>query len=135
MTIQQLLKYVVEKKASDLHLVVGSPPVVRIDGVIIPMGGEKLLTHSEVEQLVSGVMSVEQKQVLLVNKELDFSFSLGEHARFRANVYHQKGTMAGSFRFIPVDVPTIEELGLPKIIKSLATLRQGFVLVTGPTGQ
>lgn len=135
MTIQQLLKYVVEKKASDLHLVVGSPSIVRIDGVIMSVGGEKPLTNNEVEQLVSGVMSVEQRQVLSVNKELDFSFSLGEHARFRANVYHQKGTMAGSFRFIPVDVPTIDELGLPKIIRSLATLKQGFVLVTGPTGQ
>ena len=135
MTIQQLLKYVVEKKASDLHLVVGSPPMVRIDGVIVPTGGEKVLTGSDVDQLVSGVMSVEQRQVLSVNKELDFSFSMGEHARFRVNVYHQKGTMAGSFRFIPVDVPTIDELGLPKIIRSLTTLKQGFVLVTGPTGQ
>src|SRR3989344_530598 len=135
MTIQQLLKYVVEKKASDLHLVVGSPPMVRIDGVIVPTGGEKVLTGSDVDQLVSGVMSVEQRQVLSVNKELYFSCSMGEHARFRVNVYHQKGTMAGSFRFIPVDVPTIDELGLPKIIRSLTTLKQGFVLVTGPTGQ
>lgn len=135
MTIQQLLKYVIEKKASDLHLVVGSPPVVRIDGVILTVGGEKVLGENDVEQLTAGVMSAEQKQVLSVNKELDFSFSLGEHARFRANVYHQKGTMAGSFRYIPAEIPTIEELGLPKIIRSLAALKQGFVLVTGPTGQ
>jgi len=135
MTIQQLLKYVIEKKASDLHLLVGSPPIVRIDGVLAPADGEKPLNVSEVEQLLHGVMSVEQKQILSVNKELDFSFTLGEHARFRANVYHQKNTVAGSFRFIPVEVAGIDSLGLPAIIRNLTRLKQGFVLVTGPTGQ
>lgn len=135
MTIQQLLKYVVTKKSSDLHLLAGSPPVLRIDGELVPLGGEVVLTGQAVEQLLSGVMSVEQKQVLLVNKEIDFSFQMEEHARFRVNAYYQKGQMAGSFRLIPMSIPSMDELGLPKVARDFATLKQGFILVTGPTGQ
>lgn len=135
MTIQQLLQYVLEKNASDLHLIVGSPPLVRIDGTLLGVPGEAVLDGEGVDKLVSGVMAAEQKQVLLVNKELDFSFGLGDKARFRANAYFQKGTMAGSFRLIPMKIPAIDSLGLPKICHDLTTLKQGFVLVTGPTGQ
>jgi twitching motility protein PilT len=135
MTIQQLLMYVMEKKASDLHLVVGSQPLVRIDGDLIAVVGEKSLSPNQVELLISGVMSAEQKQIYAVNKELDFSFSFGEKARFRVNAYFEKGEMAASFRLISVDIPTIEDLGLPKICHDFATLKQGFVLITGPTGQ
>lgn len=135
MTIQQLLMYVMEKKASDLHLVVGSLPLVRIDGDLIGVAGEKTLNPSQIELLISGVMSAEQKQIYAVNKELDFSFSFGEKARFRVNAYYEKGEMAASFRLISVDIPTIEDLGLPKICHDFAGLKQGFVLITGPTGQ
>ena len=135
MTIQHLLGYVVEHKASDLHLIAGSPPLVRIDGVLLPVAGEKQLGPADIEQLLSGVMSPEQKQMLTVNKELDFSFSYGENARLRVNAYFQKGEMAASFRLIMAQIPTIEELALPKICHEFAQLKQGFVLVTGPTGQ
>lgn len=135
MTIQQLLVYVIENKASDLHLVVGSPPLIRVDGDLLPVAGEVVLVPSQVEVLISGVMSAEQKQIYLVNKELDFSFSFGENARFRVNSYFEKGEMAASFRLISVDIPTMEDLGLPKICHDFAALKQGFVLVTGPTGQ
>ena len=135
MTIQHLLGYVVEHKASDLHLIAGSPPLVRIDGVLLPVAGEKQLGPADIEQLLSGVMSPEQKQMLTVNKELDFSFSYGENARLRVNACFQKGERAASFRLIMAQIPTIEELALPKICHEFAQLKQGFVLVTGPTGQ
>ena len=135
MNIQQLLGYVVEKNSSDLHLLVGSPPLVRIDGQLIPIPGEAILDSNGVEQLLSGVMAPDQKQVFLVNKEFDFSFELEKKARFRVNSYFQKGTMAGSFRLIPMTIPAMESLGLPKIAHDFANLKQGFILVTGPTGQ
>ena len=135
MNIQQLLQYIVDKNASDLHLITGSPPLARIDGSLLPIPGEAVLNGQGVESLMGGVMAVDQKQVLLVNKELDFSFALGDKARFRVNAYFQKGTMASSFRLIPMTIPTIESLLLPKICHELTTIKQGFVLVTGPTGQ
>lgn len=135
MTIQQMLAYVLDHSASDLHLVPGYPPLVRIDGILLPIAGQKELTPTEVETLISGVMGAEQKQMLVVNKELDFSFSYGEDARLRVNAYYQKGVMAASFRLIPSKIPTIDELGLPKICHEFSALKQGFVLVTGPTGQ
>jgi len=135
MTIQQLLGYVVQNKASDLHLMTGSPPIVRIDGVLLPVAGEAAMSPHQVEQMMNGVLTPDQLQVLNINKELDFSFSYGEHARFRVNAYYQKGTLAGSYRLIPMEIPTIDSLGLPKICHDFVKLKQGFVLVTGPTGQ
>ncbi|KKU63685.1 MAG: twitching motility protein [Candidatus Amesbacteria bacterium GW2011_GWA1_47_16] len=134
MTIQQLLQYTVEKGASDLHLIAGSPPLVRLDGLLVPTAGEEVMTPTRVEQLMEGILSPEQKQVLEVNKELDFSFAYGEKARYRVNAYFQRNTLAGSFRLIAKEIPDIDSLGLPKIAHDFATLRQGFVLVTGPTG-
>lgn len=116
-------------------MLAGSPPLVRIDGGLIAVPGEAVLNGQGVEQLMTGVMAVDQKQVLLVNKELDFSFALGGAARFRVNTYFQKGTMASSFRLIPVVISSIDKLLLPKICHDLTTIKQGFVLVTGPTGQ
>lgn len=134
MTIQQLLQYTIEHKASDLHLLVDSPPLVRIDGILIAVPGEEKLNPTKVEQLITGVLSVEQKQILAVNKEIDFSFGYGEVARFRVNAYYQRGTQAASFRQIINKIPPIDSLGLPKICHDFAALKQGFVLVTGPTG-
>ncbi|MDO8488116.1 MAG: type IV pilus twitching motility protein PilT [bacterium] len=134
MTIQQLLQYVIEHKASDLHLIVGVPPTVRIDGNLVAVPGEAVLTAPTLEQLVTGVVSVQQKEVLLVNKELDFSIALGTQARFRVNAYYQRASMAASFRQISNTIPTIDGLGLPKLLHNFTTLKQGFILVTGPTG-
>ncbi|KKU94182.1 type IV pili twitching motility protein PilT [Candidatus Amesbacteria bacterium RIFCSPHIGHO2_02_FULL_48_21] len=134
MTIQQLLQYTIQHGCSDLHLVVGSPPIVRKDGSLVAVAGEEKLTDARVEQLVAGVMSTEQKQILLVNKEIDFSFSYGDEARFRVNAYFQRNSQAASFRWISAKIPMIDSLGLPKIAHDFAILKQGFVLVTGPTG-
>lgn len=134
MTIQQLLQYVVDHQASDLHLVVGVPPTVRVDGSLIAVPGEAPLSGVTVEQLVAGVVTNQQKEILVTNKELDFSFALGDKARFRVNAYFQRASMAASFRLVPNAIPTIDSLSLPKILHNFTSLKQGFILVTGPTG-
>ncbi len=134
MTIQQLLQYVVDHTASDLHLIVGTPPIVRIDGNLITVPGEEVLTVQTIEPLISGVVSPQQREILTVNKELDFSIALGDHARFRVNAYFQRDSQAASFRLIPKLIPSIDSLGLPKICHTFTQLKQGFILVTGPTG-
>ncbi len=133
-TIQSLLQYVVDHTASDLHLIVGTPPIVRIDGNLIAIPGEEALTPQLIEPLISGVVSPQQREILAVNKELDFSIALGEHARFRVNAYFQRDSQAASFRLIPKAIPTIDSLNLPAICHKFTELRQGFILVTGPTG-
>ena len=133
MSIREYLEIVVKKEASDLHIVTGSPPVIRIDGVLIPVSSA-LLTPEDTESLIFELVSPEQKELLLVNKELDFSFALGDVARFRVNAYFQKGYISAALRLIPSYIKSIEELNLPKICHNFAKLRQGFILVTGPTG-
>lgn len=133
MSIQEFLEIVVKKEASDLHLVVGMPAMVRIDGLLMPVSSAALIPE-ETESLVFELLSPEQKEMLMVNKELDFSFALGEVARFRVNAYFQKGYLSAALRLIPSYIKTIEELNLPRILHNFAKMRQGFVLVTGPTG-
>jgi twitching motility protein PilT len=133
MSIQDYLEIVVKKEASDLHLVVGSSPVIRIDGQLLPIASA-ILTSDDTESLIFELLSPEQKEMLSVNKEIDFSFALGEVARFRVNAYFQKGYLSAALRLIPSYIKNIEELNLPRICHNFAKLRQGFILVTGPTG-
>lgn len=133
MSIQDYLETIVKKEASDLHLVVGSPSMMRIDGQLLPITAAPL-TPEDTEGLVHELLSPEQKEMLSVNKELDFSFALGNVARFRVNAYFQKGYISAALRLIPNYIKTIEELNLPSVCHNFATMRQGFVLVTGPTG-
>ncbi len=133
MSIQEYLEIVVKKEASDLHIVAGSPAMIRIDGSLMPVS-PGLLTPEETEALIFELLSPEQKDMLLVNKELDFSFALGDVARFRVNAYFEKGYLAAALRLITSYIKNIEELNLPKICHNFTKLRQGFVLVTGPTG-
>lgn len=133
MSIQDYLETIVKKEASDLHLVVGSPSMMRIDGQLIPLSSAPL-TPEDTESLIHELLSPEQKEMLSVNKELDFSFALGEVARFRVNAYYQKGYLSGALRLIPTYIKTLEELSLPSICHNFAKMRQGFILVTGPTG-
>lgn len=134
MNIQQLLQLTVEKKASDLHVVPGMPPVLRIEGVLAPVTGEGILSPEDVTKFVQTVLVAEQLERFLVNKEIDFSLAFSDRARFRVNAYTQKGTSALAFRHVPMEVPNIGSLGLPKILNSFTELKQGFILVTGPTG-
>lgn len=132
--IKQLLETVVNRNASDLHLIVGSPPCLRIFGELFYLTEEGILTPESSQQLIYSLLSDEQKDLLVNNKEIDFSFELTDRGRFRVNVYNQKGSLASSFRFIPMEIKSIDDLLLPSICHQFAALKQGFILVTGPTG-
>lgn len=139
MNIQELFDLTVKNKASDLHLIVGIPPALRIDGMLHYLQNMQALTHEQTEEMVFSVLTPEQKELFLANKELDFSLGYGggEYGalgRLRGNVYFQRGYVSGAFRFLPRGIRTIEELGLPPVVHSFAKLRQGFILITGPTG-
>src|SRR3989344_245005 len=134
MNISDYLETVIKKNASDLHLVVGNKPNLRIDGKLVPYPNSEVLNEEEAEKLVFELVSAEQKELLLVNKEIDFSFALGDIARFRVNAYYQKGYLACALRLIPIKVRDVEELNMPKVCHQFAGLQQGFILVTGPTG-
>ena len=131
--MHQLLKTMIEKGASDLHITVGSPPQLRIDGVLVPL---KLppLTPVETKQLCYSVLKEEQKIYFEKHNEIDLSFGVKGLARFRANIYMQRETVCGAFRAIPFKIPSIDELGLPPVVHELAYKPRGLVLVTGPTG-
>lgn len=134
MNLKDLLQLAVDRNASDLHLVSGFPPALRVDGELFPIPNEPILTPQMVTDILSGNMRADVLERLAQNKEVDFSLSFSDRARFRVNLYTQKAATAGAFRRIPLQVPTIDGLGLPKVLHSLASQRQGLVLVTGPTG-
>ena len=134
MDIKSLLQNIVDSNASDLHLVAGISPTLRIEGELAPLAGLGVLTPDVISELLKQVLNSEQLERLSVNKEIDFSLSFSEKARFRVNAYTQKGSLAAAFRRIPLEIPTIDSLELPKVTHSFTNLRQGFVLVTGPTG-
>jgi len=134
MSIQELLAETARLDASDLHIIAGFPPMLRISDQLHPVSGTTVLSPSQTEEYILALCTPERKELFLANKELDFSISTPQ-GRFRVNIYHQKGTVAGAFRHIPSTIRTIEALGLPKILYEFTKLRQGFVLVTGPTGE
>ena len=131
--LHQLLKIMVDKGASDLHITVGAPPQLRIDGSLVPLKTSKL-TPSETRQLCYSVLTDSQKQVFETNNELDLSFGVKGLSRFRVNVFMQRGAVAGVFRVIPFAVLGFQELGLPAVLSTFAEKPRGLVLVTGPTG-
>lgn len=134
MDIKELLQLTIDRKASDLHLIVGVPPTLRVEGVLFPIPNEAVITKETVDTGVKRVMTSTQFQEFTINKELDFSLSFNSLARFRVNSYTQRGASALAFRRIPLKIPLLEQLGLPKTLHSFVNLRQGLVLVTGPTG-
>ena len=132
--IESLLEECVRTKASDLHLQVGLPPILRIDGALRPIGGYQNLDEQAVERLVFSTLEEEQKQILLKDKEFDYSFSFGDMGRFRVNAFHEKGNLAAAFRLIPNEIQSIQDLGMPNVVTTFADFPRGLVLVTGPTG-
>lgn len=132
--IEILLEEVIKSKASDLHIQVGLPPMLRIDGTLRPVSGTDLLTEENVESLVYSILDEEQKAILAKDKEFDFSFAFGDLGRFRVNAFHERGNIAAALRLIPNQILTVEQLGLPNIVNKFADFPRGLVLVTGPTG-
>ncbi len=132
--MNQLLELVVSRGASDIHFIAGVPPMLRVDGELAPVPSEGPLVPEKIERLLKTVMTAEQIEQLTVNKEIDFSLSFSDRARFRVNAYTQKQTVAAAFRSIPLEIPAIDQLGLPPILHNFTSMRQGLILVTGPTG-
>lgn len=132
--IEVLLEEVVKKKASDLHLQVGLPPMLRVDGSLAPVSGAEPLSDEAVESLIFAILDEDQKQILLKDKEFDFSFAFGDLGRFRVNAFHERGNLAAALRLIPNEMLTIEQLGLPQTVNKFSEYPRGLVLVTGPTG-
>lgn len=132
--IEILLEEVLKQKASDLHLQVGLPPMLRVDGALKAVSGVDALTEETVEALIFAVLDEDQKEILLKDKEFDFSFAFGDLGRFRVNAFHERGNLAAALRLIPTEITTIEQLGLPQVVNKFAEYPRGLVLVTGPTG-
>lgn len=133
LSLHQLLKMMLEKGASDLHITAGTAPVIRVDGAVHPL---KLppLTPSDCKRLCYSVLTDQQKSRFEEENELDLSFGVKGLARFRANLFVQRGVISGAFRQIPFRISTVQELGLPPVISEIATKPRGLILVTGPTG-
>ncbi len=132
--IEVLLEEVIKKKASDLHLQVGLSPMLRVDGALVAVSGAEALTEETIEALIFAILDEDQKQILLKDKEFDFSFAFGDLGRFRVNAFHERGNLAAALRLIPNEMLTIEQLGLPPVVNKFAEYPRGLVLVTGPTG-
>jgi len=132
-TIHQLLKTLVDQGGTDLHITTNSPPQIRIDGKMVPLQTPPL-TASDTKQLTYSVLTDNQKHRFEEHLELDFSFGVKGLARFRGNVFYQRGAVAGAFRTIPWEMRTFKELGLPKVVSDLSDKPRGLILVTGPTG-
>lgn len=138
-SIKDLLNKVIEHRGSDLHLVTGFKPIIRIDGTLRQVDSYPELTRELSQKIIFELLSEQQKEMLLANRNIDFSYGFRDEqgvdkARFRVNAFFQKGTLAASLRLLPANVKSIEELGLPPICHTFTSYKQGFVLVTGPTG-
>ena len=132
--IELLLQEVVRRNASDLHIQVGSPPMIRQQGELLPVAQSQPLAPRDTEALVHSVLDDAQKGILLKNKEVDFGFNFGSFGRFRVNAFHEKGNLAMSLRLISSKIMTLEELGLPPVTQEFARYSQGLVIFSGPTG-
>ncbi|MFH0926370.1 MAG: type IV pilus twitching motility protein PilT [bacterium] len=131
--LQQLLSIMIEKDASDLHITIGSPPQIRVNGDLVPLDFQPLAAQ-ETKQLAYSVLTDIQRMKFENDLELDFSFGIKGLSRFRANVFNQRGAVALAIRTIPHKIKTFEELGLPAIAKELCEKPRGLILITGPTG-
>ena len=132
--IEILLEEVVRKNASDLHLQVGLPPMLRLDGALTPISGYNALNEEQVETLIFAILDQDQQQILAKDKEFDFSFAFGELGRFRVNAFHERGNLAAALRLIPNTIKSVSELGMPPVVQTFSEYPRGLVLVTGPTG-
>lgn len=134
MEINELLKTAIAQGASDLHIKVGSPPILRVNGELMPMTAEKKLLQEDTLKIAFSVMSPGQREIFKKKNDLDLAYSIPGTGRFRCNVFIQRGAVGIVFRVIPVRIPTIEDLTLPDVLKKIASEQRGLILVTGTTG-
>jgi twitching motility protein PilT len=132
--LSDLLTATAKQGASDLHLAVGRHPTLRIDGVLVPLQQEAIITPEMMEGIVGALVTDEQKVKLLAQRQLDFAYSFEDKARFRVNAYFQRGYLAAVLRLVPAQIRSIDELNLPPLLHDLSKLSQGFVLLVGPAG-
>ena len=132
--LAELMILAAQQGASDLHLSVGKHPTVRIDGNLVPVSNEPILTPEMTAGLISALLTPEQEEKLIKEKEIDFAFSYEDKIRFRINVYFQRGYLSAALRLISTHIRTVEELNLPPILHEYSKYNQGFVLVVGPAG-
>lgn len=132
--IETLLEECIKRNASDLHLQTGLSPMLRVDGGLLAINGVGALSEEQTKALIFATLDKTQQELLLKDKEFDYSFAFGELGRFRANAFYEKGNLAGAFRLIPNQIKSIAELGMPQVLESFAEFPRGLVLVTGPTG-
>jgi twitching motility protein PilT len=132
--LHEVLEVVLDNEASDLHLTNGLPPMLRIDGDLMPIEGYPVLEPNDLQRIVYGMLSQKQREAFEENLELDFSYALPGKARFRVNIYQQRGALGAAFRLVPFAIRSAEDLGLPAIIEQFARIPRGLVVVTGPTG-
>jgi twitching motility protein PilT len=134
LSIDALLERMMARNASDLHVTVGTPPAMRVHGALERYQDVPDLSPEDTHQMLYRILSTEQQKLLEINRQIDFAHSIPGLARFRVNVFFQRGTLGAAFRLIPADIKTLEELGLPTVLHALTEKPRGLVLVTGPTG-
>ena len=118
--IESLLEECIKRDASDLHIQVGLPPILRIDGELVKISSVPVLRPEDVEMLIFSTLDEAQRKILIRDKEFDYSFAFGELGRFRANAFHERGNLACAFRLIPTKILSVAELGLPAVVESFA---------------
>ncbi len=131
--LKELLKLAIQEQASDLHISNGHPPVLRINGRLVPLLKKRKFSPQDTEGLVFALLSDEQRQRFLEEKEIDFSYAFEEGARFRVNVFFQRDAISVALRLVPVQIKTLEELNLPPSLHQFTKANQGFILITGPS--
>jgi len=132
--VDDLLRHMIDIGGSDLHITVGSPPGIRVRGEVLPVDSHPVLTPKDTQEMLLSLLSEEQRRRFETELELDFAYSIPGLSRFRTNVFQQRNSMGAVFRVIPLKIPTLEELQLPRVCRFLAERPRGLVLVTGPTG-
>lgn len=131
---EELLETVVKENASDLHITVGRNPTLRIDGELTPLLKHEIITPDTAREFIFSMLTEEQKERVLRDKEIDLSYNFRDRARLRVNIFHQKGFLGAALRLIPAKIRTAKELNLPPIVEEFSKSKQGFLLVVGPTG-
>ncbi len=131
--LKKLLEVVIQKQASDFHITVGKPPMLRLNRELVPLNNELPFTEEDTKELSFALMNEEQKAEFLKEKEIDFSYSFENRGRFRVNIFFQRGYVSSALRLIPEKIRNLQELELPKELYNFCTYSQGFVLITGPS--